>query len=482
MDSLTAHYLARELGARWSGRRVVGCHLSRRARTVTVSVAGSEAVCLDLRSSVVVAREIPQPDGSGHLGGWQLVGVEAPVDDRRLVVSMEKGGRFRGSATQSARLEISLVPAARGAQLIREGGHRLASCGTEVPPPSAPRPLLSTAELLAAADTRSGADLQHGRWVSAIVASWLLSEPQQIVQRYLMLCELPPPSPARCGDELVPFPMCSHAVPTSSLISTDVVQPSPLETPDDPRVRALARMRRELERAGDAARLRAAANVLNTLGDRPVPDRIALEDGSGISLEPRPGERCVDAAERLFSQVRSMERALARLPERIARMERDGPPAPARRRKPSAGGRRQRAADSLPYRSYRSSGGLDIWVGRGAASNDELTFRTAAPEDVWLHARDASGAHVVLRWQHDDPPPARDLQQAAQLAAWHSRSRGSAVVPVDWTRRKYVRKPRGAAAGLVLLSRSKTLTVRPSAELERALRVDRDPPAPDSRG
>ncbi|MBA3559376.1 MAG: DUF814 domain-containing protein [Gemmatimonadaceae bacterium] len=113
---------------------------------------------------------------------------------------------------------------------------------------------------------------------------------------------------------------------------------------------------------------------------------------------------------------------------------------------------------------------MDIWVGRGAKSNDQLTFRESAPDDVWLHARGAAGAHVVLRWSQAERPPATDLEEAALLAAWHSRARGSAVVPVDWTRRKYVRKPRGSAPGLVVVMRADTIMARPDPISERRLR------------
>ncbi len=172
-----------------------------------------------------------------------------------------------------------------------------------------------------------------------------------------------------------------------------------------------------------------------------------------------------------------MERARDLLPARIAALEamgdedtREADAAVAAGRKPP---RRAADAPSKPYRSYRSSGGIAIWVGRGAASNEAVTFRESSPDDVWLHARDSAGAHVVLRWQKDEAPPARDLEEAAMLAAWHSRSRGSTVVPVDWTRRKHVRKPRGGAPGLVLVERAETIFVRPSAEAERRLRADR---------
>jgi predicted ribosome quality control (RQC) complex YloA/Tae2 family protein len=111
-------------------------------------------------------------------------------------------------------------------------------------------------------------------------------------------------------------------------------------------------------------------------------------------------------------------------------------------------------------------------VGRGARRNDELTFHHSSPNDVWLHARHAAGAHVVLRWEEHGNPPARDLAEAAVLAALHSRARGSGSVPVDWTRRKHVRKPRKAPPGTVVIERAQTLFVEPDALLEEQLRAD----------
>lgn len=139
---------------------------------------------------------------------------------------------------------------------------------------------------------------------------------------------------------------------------------------------------------------------------------------------------------------------------------------------PDRGGPGDDEAPTLPYRRYRSSGGLEIRVGRGAKRNDDLTFRHSAPDDIWLHARDAAGAHVILRWPHADNPPARDLAEAAVLAALGSRARTSGSVPVDWTRRKYVRKPRKAPPGLVTPARVQTLFVHPDPAVERRLRVE----------
>jgi predicted ribosome quality control (RQC) complex YloA/Tae2 family protein len=124
---------------------------------------------------------------------------------------------------------------------------------------------------------------------------------------------------------------------------------------------------------------------------------------------------------------------------------------------------------SLPYRTFRSSGGLEIRVGRGAKHNDDLTFRHSSPGDVWLHARHTAGAHVILRWAGPGNPPARDLEEAGGLAALHSKARTSGSVPIDWTLRKYVRKPRGASPGSVLPDRVKTVFVTPDPDLIEAL-------------
>ena len=125
---------------------------------------------------------------------------------------------------------------------------------------------------------------------------------------------------------------------------------------------------------------------------------------------------------------------------------------------------------SLPYRRYWTSGGLEVRVGRGSKHNDQLTFKHSAPNDIWLHARHSAGAHVVLRWDGGETPPARDLEQAAILAALHSKARSSGSVPVDWTRRKYVRKPRKAPPGSVQLDRAKTLFVEPDPSLPDRLK------------
>jgi hypothetical protein len=306
--------------------------------------------------------------------------------------------------------------------------------------------------------------------VSPLIARWLTSAPDLAVARYRELCALGDAIPSWCGGSLVAYPFCESAVRAESLIAPagSGAETAANARGDDRRDRALERMRRELARAADAPRLRLLADALMSLGDVPAPENVELIDGSRASVEREEGESAVAVAERVYDDVRSMERALVSLPGRIAAFAMAPADAPA----PETQLERQAAArePTRPFRTYRSSGGLEIWVGRGAASNDTLTFRESSPRDVWLHARDATGAHVVLRWSRDEPPPARDLEEAAVLAAWHSKSRGSGLVPVDWTRRKYVRKAKGGTPGLVLVQRSETIFVKPDERVERRLR------------
>ncbi|HEU4584308.1 MAG TPA: NFACT RNA binding domain-containing protein [Gemmatimonadaceae bacterium] len=487
MDSLTARYLAEELDALWRGHRVRACIFDAGSATVVLSVDGSEPVEIDLSSPDVHVRFATLREGDAasdrrsQLGGWSVGGVKAPVDDRRLVIELVRPGRFKGSAERRAVLSVSAIPNARGAELRDAGGHRLATLGARIPPRADPRPVPDEAELARAVRERDERALLEWRWMSGAVARWLLDDPERAAERYALILSDAPPRPAWCGAALLPFPMCSDVVEADTLIEPprepvrEVAKEERSTRAARSRTtrleRARARMEEELERAREAPALRAIADALAPLGDEPAPLEVTLANGRTAAVEAKPGESARDAAERLYAAARSMERALELLPERIAKLERDAnaaEAAPEPERAHRAGAAKTSA--SLPYRRYRSSTGLEIRVGRGAAANDELTFRESSPNDVWLHARESAGAHVVLRWQEEGKPPARALEEAAVLAALHSKSRGAALVPVDWTRRKYVRRARGGAPGSVIVQRSRTVMVRPDAALEKKLR------------
>ena len=107
---------------------------------------------------------------------------------------------------------------------------------------------------------------------------------------------------------------------------------------------------------------------------------------------------------------------------------------------------------SKPY-VYLSADGIEILVGKNATQNDRLTG-SARPDEMWLHAKDMPGSHVIIQAEGDIPE--QTLREAAQLAAWYSKGQRSSMVPIDYTRRKYVKKPGGAAPGKVIYTHQKT--------------------------
>lgn len=110
-----------------------------------------------------------------------------------------------------------------------------------------------------------------------------------------------------------------------------------------------------------------------------------------------------------------------------------------------------------------SRDGFVLWVGRNSRQNAQLTFKRANPQDMWLHARDVPGAHVVIR---DDGRRIKEdlLLQAAAVAAHYSRRRNDSSVQVDYTRVKYVRAIKGAGPGMVTYRNEKSLWAQPQDE------------------
>ena len=130
--------------------------------------------------------------------------------------------------------------------------------------------------------------------------------------------------------------------------------------------------------------------------------------------------------------------------------------------------RAKKQAESIPgIRRYRSTDGLEIWVGRAARDNDQLTFRHAKPNDLWLHAGDYPGSHVVIRNPGRQEIPHRTVIEAAQLAARFSQASDDSKVVVHYTQRKFLSKPKGAAPGLVRMSSFRSITVAPLESVER---------------
>ncbi len=117
---------------------------------------------------------------------------------------------------------------------------------------------------------------------------------------------------------------------------------------------------------------------------------------------------------------------------------------------------------------YRSDDGFLILVGRNNTSNDRLTLRDAKKQDIWMHTHVIPGSHTVLVTDGKTPSAAA-MEQTAMIAAYHSKAREGAQVPVDYTEIKNVKKPQGAKPGFVVYEPYKTIFVTPSAEKVAAL-------------
>ncbi|MFN2498237.1 MAG: NFACT family protein [Pyrinomonadaceae bacterium] len=129
-----------------------------------------------------------------------------------------------------------------------------------------------------------------------------------------------------------------------------------------------------------------------------------------------------------------------------------------------------KASKSIPgVRRYKSSDGYEVLVGRTARDNDNLTFRIARPNDLWLHAGDYPGSHVIVRNSSRREIPQRTVIEAAQLAAKFSQASSDLKVIIHYTRRKFLSKPKASAPGLVRLSSFKTIAVKPAESIERML-------------
>ncbi|MBP9663582.1 MAG: DUF814 domain-containing protein [Pyrinomonadaceae bacterium] len=112
-------------------------------------------------------------------------------------------------------------------------------------------------------------------------------------------------------------------------------------------------------------------------------------------------------------------------------------------------------------RRFASSDGYEILVGKKAADNDFLTFRVARSRDIWMHAADYPGSHVVVRKRGGADIPHSTLIEAAQIAAFYSDARGLGKAVVRYTEKKFVNKPKRSPAGRVSIADFKTVVVQP---------------------
>lgn len=131
--------------------------------------------------------------------------------------------------------------------------------------------------------------------------------------------------------------------------------------------------------------------------------------------------------------------------------------------------KKQKPQVSQPEKFYATDGTL-IEVGKNNLQNERLSMKTAAKSDIWLHTKDIPGSHVII---HDANPSDDTLLEGAMLAAYFSKARDSANVPVDYLPVRRLRKPNGSKPGFVIFEGQTTMAVTPDFALVQRLRQNK---------
>ena len=183
----------------------------------------------------------------------------------------------------------------------------------------------------------------------------------------------------------------------------------------------------------------------------------------------RAADEIAERLKQIDREMKNLERRLQQLEAIIqsrdeAALETFEKPAPA----PKVAAKKSAKPEKISgVRRYLSTDGYEILVGRAARDNDNLTFRVAQPNDLWMHTGDYPGSHVVVRNPTRKEIPQRAIIEAAQLAGKFSQASEDTKAVVHYTERKFVSKPKGAAPGLVRLSRFRSITVEPKESVPR---------------
>lgn len=261
------------------------------------------------------------------------------------------------------------------------------------------------------------------------------------------------------------------------------------------RVKLLMRLRTDLAEHGEPDEWKRLGDLLlaNIATARREGDRILVSDyfqegTPEVAIEADENLSVSDAAAKFYrryskarngaveiaNRIEKVSAELSLLEARLADIERailekdlspleersldKGPPNSAKTRAKAAN--QQSAA-----RSFLSSEGFEILVGKKAKDNDILTFKIARSLDTWMHAADYPGSHVIVRNPNRKEIPHKTLIEAAQLAAFYSQGKTQIKAAVHYTLKKFVNKPKGSAPGLVSLSSFKTILVIPDFPL-----------------
>lgn len=250
-------------------------------------------------------------------------------------------------------------------------------------------------------------------------------------------------------------------------------------------------LREQLKRTEQTENLRTWGELIYAYLWQIQPGDDQLEvDGVVVPLNPALSAK--DNAQEYFEEYRKAQRAGSQVPEHVAEAETElfyldqlrvqasqaegfaAIEAMRQEFEEHTGGRQsvgERAGSKSKKQSVRrvqgmtETGGNMIFLGRSGKENDQVTFDIGGAEDTWVHARGVPGSHVIIRWLRpaaDDDE--RAVETAASLAAWYSGGRDGGMMEVDVTRRKHVRKIKGAGPGMVTYRNERTILVEPHDE------------------
>jgi len=248
--------------------------------------------------------------------------------------------------------------------------------------------------------------------------------------------------------------------------------------------RAEGEVRRGLEEAERGEEVRRRGELLLAYASQIAPGAteatVPGHDGAPVTIPLDPGLTPVENARTLFTRYARIRRARPQLEARLRELDderaylesslalvesadtADGLRALRDELADEGYVRRGRRRSEVvtPHRTFPLSAGVTVLVGRTNRENDHLTFAIARPDDLWFHARGVPGAHVILR-TGGRPATDEEIARAAAIAAYFSRARSSGSVAVDYTPRRYVRKPTRGRMGLVTYERERTVRVAP---------------------
>jgi predicted ribosome quality control (RQC) complex YloA/Tae2 family protein len=166
--------------------------------------------------------------------------------------------------------------------------------------------------------------------------------------------------------------------------------------------------------------------------------------------------------DKLSDSFKSKQNEIADVQQKIAALE-NAEDLKSLRNFIDASGLKQEASkkeNPLPYHEVLFNG-FKIWIGKNAQHNDTLTLKHSFKEDLWLHAKDVPGSHVVIKYQAGKKFPKDVVERAAQLAAFNSKRKTESLAPVAFTPKKFVRKRKGDPAGAVVVEREEVILVEP---------------------